>query len=207
MTHLTREELVAWRDRHAETERERVMAHLGSCHPCASAYAELVRTAPAGEPAHFNPADFVERGYAVRTSAASGWLPSFSSWRAWGGALSAAAALVLVVALGTELGRHPGEGLRGSTLELTAPSVIVTRPVLLEWTTSLAAARFAVEIKDAGGAVVYRGESREKSLRLPDSAVGALRLGQTYTWTVTALDADGQPVTSASGTFVAAAAP
>ncbi len=123
MTHLTRDELVAWRDRPADAERARVTAHLGACRPCASAYAELLRTAPAGQPAHFRPADFVERGYAVRESAgAASWVPNLSSWRTWGGALSAAAALILVVTLGTQIGRDTTDGVRGSLLELTTPS-------------------------------------------------------------------------------------
>ena len=207
MTHLTRDELVAWRDRPADAERARVTAHLGACRPCASAYAELLRTAPAGQPAHFRPADFVERGYAVRESAgAASWVPNLSSWRTWGGALSAAAALILVVTLGTQIGRDTTDGVRGSLLELTTPSVAVNRPVVLQWTTTIVAPRFAVDIKDASGNVVYHGESREHRLPLPDSAVAGLLAGQTYTWSVTALDADGQPITSASGTFVAAGA-
>src|SRR5204862_3804 len=76
---------------------------------------ELLRTAPVEPPAHFNPADFVRRGYAARTSAAApGWAAAMSSWKAWGGALSAAAALILVVAIAMRLNSPSDDGLRGS---------------------------------------------------------------------------------------------
>jgi hypothetical protein len=207
MTHLTRDELVGWRDRPSDSERTRVMEHLGACRPCASVYAELLRTAPVEQPAHFNPADFVQRGYAVRKpSAAPGWLSSMSSWKAWGSAITAAAALILVVSIGSRLTDERDDGLRGSRIELTAPTIAANRPVVLEWSTGLAAASFAVEIKDASGTLVHRATTSEKKLTLPDSIGAALRPGQTYTWTVTALDAGGQPVTTAASTFVAGAA-
>ena len=207
MTHLTREELVAWRDRPSDSERTRVMEHLGACRPCASVYAELLRTAPVAQPAHFNPADFVQRGYAARRpSAAPGLLSSMSSWAAWGSAITAAAALILVVSIGTQLSSDPDDGLRGSRIELTAPTIAANRPVVLEWSTGLAAANFTVEIKDANGTVVHQATTGEKKLTLPDAIGAALRPGQTYTWTVTALDAGGQPITNAASTFVAGAA-
>jgi hypothetical protein len=206
VTHLTRDELVAWRDRPADGDRARVTEHLGACRPCASVYAELLRTAPVDAPAHFKPSDFVARGYAARQSAAApGWASAMGSWRAWGGALSAAAALVLVVSIGTRLSDDEIDGLRGSRIELTAPAFAANRPVVLEWSTGLAATSFSVEIKDAAGNVVHRATTGETRLTLPDAITAALGPGQSYTWTVSALDASGQPVTSASATFLAGA--
>jgi hypothetical protein len=207
MTHLTRDELVAWRDRPSDGERARVTEHLGACRPCASVYAELLRTAPVEQPAHFNPADFVQRGYAVRRSSASApaWISAMSSWKAWGGALTAATALVLIVSVGTRLNDDPDMHLRGTGIELTAPAA-AGRPIVLAWSTGLAATSFSVEIKDASGSLVHRAATAEKTVTLPDTVAAALRPGQTYTWTVTALDASGQSITSASSTFVAGAA-
>jgi hypothetical protein len=208
MTHLTRDELVAWRDRPSDGERARVTEHLGACRPCASVYAELLRTAPVGQPAQFNPADFVQRGYAVRKSSASApaWISSMSSWRTWGSALTAATALVLIVSIGTRLSDDPDVHLRGTGIELTAPAAAAGRPIVLAWSTGLAATSFSVEIKDGSGTLVHRAATGEKTLTLPDTVAAALGPGQTYTWTVTALDASGQSITSATSTFVAAAA-
>ena len=206
MTHLTRDELVAWRDRPSDGERARVMEHLGACRPCASVYAELLRTAPVEPPAHLNPADFVQRGYAVRKSAASApaWLSALSFGKTWGAALTAAAALVLIVSAGTLLKDDPDVHLRGSGIELTGPAA--GRPVVLEWSTALAVTSFTVEVKDASGGVIHRATTSEKKLTLPDPIAAALRPGETYTWTVTALDASGQAVTTESSSFVAGAA-
>jgi len=99
VTHLSREELVHWRDRGATNDRDRVVAHLAACGSCAAAYAELTRTAPAIEgPKHFDPADFVARGYAVQRRIRPAPQSMLAlSWKVWAGALSAAA--VLIVAL------------------------------------------------------------------------------------------------------------
>jgi hypothetical protein len=208
MTHLTRDELVAWRDRPTDGERARVMEHLGACRPCASVYAELLRTAPVEQPARFNPADFVQRGYEVRRSAASApaWISAMGSWGPWGSALTAAAALVLIVLIVPRLKDDPDVHLRGTGIELTAPAAAAGRPIVLAWSTGLAATSFSVEIKDASGSLVHRATTSEKTMTLPDTVAAALRPGQTYTWTVTALDASGQPITSASSTFLAGAA-
>jgi hypothetical protein len=99
MTHLQRDELIRWRDQGLADDRARVLSHLASCKACAESLAELIRTAPLTDtPQHFNPADFVERGYAARRSTARhSWSAALTSWKLWAGAFSAAA--ILLVAL------------------------------------------------------------------------------------------------------------
>jgi hypothetical protein len=65
--HLSREELVRFRDDGTAGDRDTVVLHLATCEPCSSMYAELLHAAPVTEgPAHFAAEDFVRRGYAVR---------------------------------------------------------------------------------------------------------------------------------------------
>src|SRR5437879_1628087 len=78
--HLDRDELVRFRDHGTATERDAVLLHLATCQRCSSKYAELVRTSPVTEgPAHFDPVDFVGRGYAVRGQVARSTLARASS--------------------------------------------------------------------------------------------------------------------------------
>jgi hypothetical protein len=96
VTHLSREELVHWRDRGATDDRDRVVTHLAACGSCAAAYAELARTAPAIEgPKHFDPADFVARGYAVQRRIRPAQSMFGLSWKVWVGTLSVAAVLIV----------------------------------------------------------------------------------------------------------------
>lgn len=99
MDHLMRDELIQWRDRGSEEDRERIVSHLAVCKSCSAAYAELIRVAPAAEtPAYFDPKDFVKRGYAVRRDPEpSGWASAFTSWKVWAGAFSAAVVLLAVL--------------------------------------------------------------------------------------------------------------
>jgi len=208
MAHLTRDDLVRWRDQGLPEDRERVITHLAACQSCADVYAELVRTAPADQPLeHFKPADFVKRGYAARKSAAAPtWSGALTSWKVWAGALSAAALVVLVVATGPDLQRlfESSDTARGAGIELithtpgpSSPSSPTTVPSL-EWKTSLTASRFRVELTDQTGATVYQTETNASSATLPANVARALAPGSAYTWRVTALDRDGQAMATAT---------
>jgi hypothetical protein len=205
MTHLLREELVRWRDQGLPEDRERVITHLATCKTCADAYAELVREAPATQPLeHFNPADFVKRGYAARKSTgapvAAG---AFMSWKLWAGAISAVALVVLVVATGPDLRRmlESSDGARGAGIELTTPTATGGTLPSLEWKTGLTASRYRVELTDPAGATVYQAETNASSVTLPANVAGALLPGTSYTWRVTAFDRDGQAMATATSVF------
>jgi len=101
VTHLSREELVHWRDRGATDDRDRVVSHLAACGSCSAAYAELTRTALPStmeRPKHFDPADFVARGYAVQRRMRPAQSMLGLSWKVWAGALSVAAVLIVALA-------------------------------------------------------------------------------------------------------------
>jgi anti-sigma factor RsiW len=111
--HLSRDELIQWRDRGNAADRERITSHLATCASCAAAYAELIRTAPATQmPIRFNPEEFVARGYAVRRDPPQNAWPAFvTSWKVWASAFSAAMAVLLVVLVAPRFdsGVTPGE--------------------------------------------------------------------------------------------------
>jgi hypothetical protein len=203
MTHLMRDELVRWRDEGLPADRERVLSHLAACESCAEAYAELIRTSPAPDtPSHFNPADFVARGYAARRNAETrSWTASLTSWKVWAGALSAAAlaTLVVLVAPDRHRGAEPGDVSRGAGIELVMPSARVA-PTALEWKNALTGVRFRVELTDTNGVRLYQAETDASRIALPPEVVARILPG-SYKWSVTALDRDGQPVTTSSGTF------
>jgi hypothetical protein len=208
MTHLTNEELVAWRDRDAGVDRDRILAHLAGCRDCTESYAALVRTAPANEaPIHFKAEDFVERGYAVRREARQpGWSAALTSWKVWSGVVTAAAAVVLVVTLGG--GTWPGGAnpVRGDRLELTSPVAAAGQPITLEWSTGLRATKYAVVVTTPVGGEVFRTTTDRTSIPLPRTVTARLLPGTPYSWKVTALDGEDQPITSATGTLVVAKA-
>ena len=199
MTHLMREDLVRWRDEGRDDDRARIISHLASCTSCAALYAELIRTAPAkATPVHFDPADFVQRGYAVRrdSSARAAWSSAFMSWKLWAGALSAAAALLLMIVL-VPSPRPESSDTRGTRIELLTPQT-PGRPMVLEWKSGIAAASYRVELMDAAGAVVYQTMTGASHATLPADVLAKLAASGSCTWTVTALDADGRPVTASS---------
>jgi hypothetical protein len=101
VTHLSREELLSWRDRGATGDRDRVVSHLAACGACAATYAELTRTAvpPTIErTTHFDPADFVSRGYAVQRRMRPAQSMFRLSWKVWTGTLSAAVVVIVTLA-------------------------------------------------------------------------------------------------------------
>lgn len=212
MTHLTQAELLAWRDSPSEAGRGRVVAHLAACDQCGAAYAELIRTRAVEDPPsaapHFRAEDFVARGYSAGTPARARVLP-FRRYLML--PLAAAAALALFVWLPA---RRPAPDpvtptgtVRGTSLQLLAPSGAVTGPIEFSWSSPVSPDRYALEVKDAAGQrVVYR-ETRDDRVRADAELEAMLRPGMSYTWTVTALDAAGEVISrSQPASFVRAAA-
>ena len=195
-SHPSRDALLQWRDEGRAEDRDSITSHLATCRSCAAAYAELVRLAPVmQQPAHFNPADFVQRGYAARQRTRVPFAARvFGSWRVWAGVLGAAAALI-VAAVFIPFGAN--DVVRGAGVEIVTPSIV------LEWKSHVTASQFRVELKDANGAVLYRATVGGSPVTLPPEIAGRLQPGQTYVWTVSALDGAEQVVTTASRTFSA----
>jgi hypothetical protein len=198
MIHLTRDELLAWRDAPSEANRARVIEHLASCDRCAGLYAEMIRTRPldgdAGD-ARFAAGDFVMRGYAAAP------LPAprgrmFVFQRKLVIPLAAAAALVLFVWMPARRPAPPTptDAVRGGTMQALSPSGEVRGRIEFRWTSAAAPDRFAVEVKDAAGQRVFYRETRDDRLSGDAALESLLRPGAAYTWTVAALDAAGETI-------------
>jgi len=196
VTHLTRDELVAWRDAPSPESRDAIVGHLAACDECSAVYAELIRTRGAeGPPQRFQARDFVAPGYAAKARPAARvlmfqprlWIP-----------LAVAAGILLVVLLpGMRQGTDAvveTNAARGSAPEALAPAGETSGAIEFRWASPSAADRYAVEVKDAAGQRIFYRETRDE--RLAGDAVldAALRPGVRYTWTVTALEATGEAI-------------
>jgi hypothetical protein len=193
MTHLTRDQLLAWRDAPSPASREMIIGHLAACDECAAIYAELIRIRSVEQPPErFDPRDFVEAGYAAARPPVP--LVAFRP-RLWV-PLAAAAAVVLAVLL--PLMRPatdavvPTDTLRSGAVEALAPAGPTAGVIEFRWTSPAAADRYAVEVKDPAGQRIFYRETREAQLAGDAVLVAALQPGMRYTWTVTALDATGE---------------
>lgn len=197
MTHLTRDELMAWRDAPASGARAHIVGHLAACDACAALYAELIRTAAHdGPPRHFDPQAFTGKGYET-LGEPRGRMLVFE--RKLFIPLAAAAAIILAIWLPDW--RAGGEGsvdspvvMRGGRPEAVAPAGDVRSPLEFRWSVSAGAARYAIEVNDAAGARVFYRETRDEHLTEDAAMDAAVRPGVRYTWTVTTLDEAGEAI-------------
>lgn len=193
MTHLTRDELLAWRDAPSPASRDRIVGHLAACDECTAVYAESIRTRGAeSPPARFEARDFAGLAAARPTARVLAFRP-----RLWI-PLAVAAGILLVVLLPV---MRPGtdaivetDARRGSAPEALAPAGPTSGVIEFRWASPSPADRYAVEVKDAAGERIFYRETRD--VRLAGDAVldAALQPGVRYTWTVTALDATGETI-------------
>lgn len=197
MPHLTRDELMAWRDAPAPGARQRIVGHLAACDACAAVYAELIRTsAPDTHPQHFDPQAFTSQGYGTLGEPRG---RVFVFERKVFIPLAAAAAIVLAIWLPDR--RTAGDGsagspvvMRGGRPEAVTPSGDVNGPLEFRWSVSAGATRYAIEVKDAAGRRVFYRETRDEHLTQDAALDAAVRPGVPYTWTVTTLDEAGEAV-------------
>ena len=74
VTHLTRDELVRWRDAPHQGDRDRIVLHLAACDDCGALYAELMRTRPATAAAEvLAPAAFAKAGLKAGPTRPAAW--------------------------------------------------------------------------------------------------------------------------------------
>ncbi len=200
MTHFTDVDLRRWRDHGPGDDRARIVDHLAGCGSCASRYAAALRTAPLDvAEAADDASDFVAAGYQAAAD------HSARRARPWGWMVAglAAAAVVALALVVPQLRAPSDEGLRfrGAQVHALAPAGATSGEVAFTWSSAIEAPRFRIEMGDASG-VLYTTESAASPVRAPESIVRALKPGTDYWWTVTALEASGQPMRlSARQTF------
>lgn len=161
-----------------EHERLRVLRHVGSCGTCRSEL-ELLRTA-------------ADAGRAIGRPRVP--------------ALAAAASLVLLLSgalvwramsfSGGDIPRSPADVMQPLS---PAEGQVVTAPPRLVWTRVPGVQSYDIEVLDAGGTLVYRGETRDTTFTLPVDAVTAS--GAEYFWWVGADLPSGPHVRSAARRF------
>jgi hypothetical protein len=192
MTHLLPDELKTWFEQGRATDRDRVIGHLAECEACRKALSALAITAEAADAAPaITVAEAVRAGYAARQPATAG------SWGAWlrpAYALAGAAVLVLAMLWVTTPSRTGDDNVvRGSELMAVAP-IGPTSSLEFTWASPFDVPRYRVVIRDAGGALVYSGETTTSRLVIDAASGGKFATMVEYSWTVSALDAAGEVV-------------
>jgi hypothetical protein len=188
VTHLSRDELIGWRDSPADERRAAIVGHLAECGRCAAVYAELVRTRPSSaEPETLNPSDFVLRGRAAGNQS-----PRLNP--RWFVPLAAAAGIVMAVFL---FPRNPDPDTPvmrgGAALAPQAPTGTVDAVREFSW-DGPADASYRLELSIAGGDLLHEARVRGTRYQLPPDVQARLKSGGDYQWTVMQLDVRGDIV-------------
>lgn len=193
MTHLTRDELVAWRDQRDPKTRQRIVAHLAVCDACGAMCADLVRIRPAAiVPVRFAPADFAPRAYSLHRP------PPFRGARLGTLVPLGIAALLAIVVLvpllrdGPTVPEQTG-ATRGGAIGGLQPSGQTDAPTEFSWNSSAPAYTYRVEVKDTAGVVLLSRTVASRRFEAPADVARRFKPGERYTWTVTALDSSGEP--------------
>ena len=190
MTHLSREELIRWRDEGAASDRDAVIAHLAACESCRRELSALVQLEAAREDTTLDPQQFVARGIEAYTAPRRAWWQRPAAWAAAG---AAAGALFAIALLQPARPVEPSLDVRSSELVAVAPTGEVDRVTTFRWSSPYAVNRYEVIVRDANGATVLQREAPREQLDLAGDR-GATFPPGSYTWTVRALDSSGREI-------------
>jgi hypothetical protein len=203
MTHLTRDDLLRWRDAPSPADRDRIVLHLASCDDCGAVYAELMRTRPAtAGPEELEPAVFLKAG-ADAGPAPQARINRPTAWRRF--AIPLAAAAVLILGVTTLLDRDPGSFRGGDNeLQLSAPSGAVDKGALtFQWTAlpGTPSQRLLIYSLDDPSQPAVDARNVTSPLRLTEEQAARLRPGIDYRWMIEFTTRDGRVETSAARGF------
>jgi hypothetical protein len=195
MTHLTREELLSWRDAPTDASREHIVGHLATCDECADAYAELIRTRPADVAAsRLNSDRFIEAGYRAARGRHPAPIqqPRVPSRRPASWLLPLAAALILglltpFIYRATVLAPRPADTVRGTDVQPMAPIGPVQELREFSWQSPIEAAQYRVRVF-RGTTEIWTATSTTTRLQ---STLPLLERNVEYTWQVDAIDKEG----------------
>ena len=204
--HLTRDELVRWRDAGSAMDRERVVTHLAACDACGAAYISLLDTVPVeATPVVLRRDDFLSRGELA--GGGHGRLLGLAGRRLarpWPAMAALAAAAVLAVALlpglrntlVTSVPSPEPDTIRATTLLLVAPVGEATVPFEFTWRSPVQATRYRVDVMDDDRRLLRSLTTNEERAPLTPELQSVLIPGARYQWTVTALDERGERLLS-----------
>lgn len=84
---------------------------------------------------------------------------------------------------------------RSHDVDVVAPrGDLTTTPAFFEWLPVAGAARYEVVLQEVDRSEVWRGETRETRIAVPDGVRVKIAPSKTLLWQVTALDADGKKI-------------
>lgn len=197
MTHLSDDQLTRWSVHGPGDDRDALVAHLAECGACATRYAAAVRAArmAATTPSNEDPRQFTEAAYALAR-------PRRALTATWVGLAAAAVVAIAVFLPRIDRSRQqpPAVVFRGAGVTTLSPNGDVDGVSEFMWSSGINAPRFVVEVGDDRG-VIVTAATTEPRLAAP-AAVRNLARGVEYWWTVSAMDADGQRIsTSERRTF------
>ena len=201
MTHLTRDELERWWAQGRAPDRDRIIGHLAVCDECVALYRTALDSRPVKERTVTPAADVVKLGYRAYKSDRPPLLEFLRRPSGYAAVAGLAAALVLLAVLvparlrdQAALNIQDDPGVRGAGVQLLSPAGPSEGPLEFQWTSSVRAATFRVDVLDTNRQPLFTAIVAEERLKMPDQLRRQLTAGVPYSWRVTALDVRGEPI-------------
>ena len=212
MTHLTRDELLRWRDTPSPADRDRNVLHLAECDECGALYAELMRTRPtAAGPEELETAVFIKAGAEAGPVPRITTAPAIQPTRAAGSGIlrrvmiPLAAAAVVILGVTTLLKRETGSSRGGDNeVQLSAPAGAVDKGALtFQWTAlpDTPSQRLLVYALDDPAQPVVDAKNVTSPFALTADQAARLRPEIDYRWMIEFTTRDGRVETSAARGF------
>jgi hypothetical protein len=191
--HLSRTELIAWRDEGAG-DRARIVAHLAACAACRELAADVERLRPAETTsARFDASEFVAQGYQAGRPA-----PASRRWM-WA---AAAAAVVAIALVPVWIRNNAGQTMRGDAPIVAVSPVDITVSIdqlVFEWRAASARVRLnVVDLERADAPLIEREVTGSRYEPTPEER-SRFRSGQSIHWYVEARS--GPAATSPAASF------
>jgi len=188
--HLSRTELVAWRDDGAG-DRARIVEHLATCAPCRAMAAEVERLRPVETALpRADARDFVAQGY--RAGGAATRARSLRPWL-WPAAAAAVIVLALVPVWQSRFSGEPNtmRGATAPTLVRPVDTTVAIDALVFEWKGEAARVRLNVVDLARADAPVIQRELTGSRYEPTAEERGRFSSGQSLYWFVEAIGGTG----------------